>query len=236
MTDPVPGSPVYCSGPMFSAADLWQQQTLAATLQDGGYTTYLPQRDGIEVGRVMALINTPVFEATIASKLMLLVRQIVFALDMYQVIDRCQSIVFDMDGRVPDEGSVVEAATAFAAGKPLVIYKTTPITILGGSDNPMVSGLSSSWSYVNSAAAVPAALAAVITSAPAFTYTPPEHLQRVVDVGHAVWLMMSAWRAVHPSPTDKDLVGLVQHLASWSVQSPEFQAFPGGQPVDTHAP
>ena len=43
-----------------------------------------------------------------------------------------------------------------------MIFKTTPITMLAGADNPMVEGLSTSWSYVDNAAAVPAAVAAAV--------------------------------------------------------------------------
>ena len=76
---------------------------------------------------------------------MLEVRKWVFALDMYQLLERCQALVFNLDGRTPDDGSVVETAAAFTAGKPIVIFKTTPITMLAGADNPMVEGLSTSW-------------------------------------------------------------------------------------------
>ena len=39
---------------------------------------------------------------------MLQVRKWVFALDMFQLLERCQSLVFNLDGRTPDDGSVVE--------------------------------------------------------------------------------------------------------------------------------
>ena len=38
-------SPVYLSGPMFSFADLGQQQEIADTLIGAGMTSYLPQRE-----------------------------------------------------------------------------------------------------------------------------------------------------------------------------------------------
>ena len=147
-TPPATGSPVYCSGPMFSIGDKREQHAVAKSLEAAGFTTYLPQRDGIEVGRVMALVNHPFIEGRIADDIMLEVRKWVFALDMFQLLERCQSLVFNLDGRTPDDGSVVETAAAFTAGKPLVIYKTSPITMLAGADNPMVTGLSSSWKYV----------------------------------------------------------------------------------------
>lgn len=200
MTDPntpPAGSPVYLSGPMFSAADLWQQQAIAATLEGAGYTTYLPQRDGIEVGNVMAMVNgIPQAEV---DAIMQFVREIVFAMDIYQLLSRCQSVVFNMDGRVPDDGSVVEAASAFAAGRPIVIYKTTPITMLGGKDNPMVSGLSMNWSTVSDVAKLPAAVASAVAAtagAGGSGFTPAPHVQAVVQLGEAVWGAMPEIRDV----------------------------------------
>jgi len=132
-TPPATGSPVYCSGPMFSIGDKREQHAVAKSLEAAGFTTYLPQRDGIEVGRVMALVNHPFIEGPIADDIMLKVRKWVFALDMFQLLERCQSLVFNLDGRTPDDGSVVETAAAFTAGKPLVIYKTSPACPRAGS-------------------------------------------------------------------------------------------------------
>ena len=177
-TTPPDGSPVYLSGPMFSAADLWQQAAIAAAVEGAGYETYLPQRDGIEVGNVMAMVNS-VNDPAVAG-LMQFVREIVFSMDVYQLLSRCQSVVFNMDGRVPDDGSVVEAAAAFASGRPIVIWKTTPITMLGGTDNPMVSGLAMNWQTVNELTPLPAAIAAAVaaTSTAAATRSPRHHTSK----------------------------------------------------------
>jgi len=195
-TNPPDGSPVYLSGPMFSAADLWQQAAIAAAVESAGYATYLPQRDGIEVGNVMAMVNN-VNDPAVAG-LMQFVREIVFSMDVYQLLSRCQSVVFNMDGRVPDDGSVVEAAAAFASGRPIVIWKTTPITMLGGTDNPMVSGLAMNWQTVNELTALPAAIAAAVAATSAAggdAFTPAPHVQAVIDLGEQVWNAMPAIRA-----------------------------------------
>ncbi len=47
----------------------------------------------------------------------------------------------NMNGRVPDEGAVAEAAVAFAVGKPVIIYKNDCRTAFSGRDNSMVTGL-----------------------------------------------------------------------------------------------
>ena len=205
---PPPGSPVYCSGPMFSHGDKWEQQAIATALEHAKFTTYLPQRDGIEVGKVMGLLNHPMLEGTtISQHVMLEVRKWVFALDMYQLLERCQSLVFNLDGRSPDDGSVVETAAAFAAGKPIVIFKTTPITMLAGADNPMVEGLSSSWSYVGDAKDVPKAVETAVAgmAKQAFSYTGPPNVAALMSEGKEVWDVLEGLREL-PKETPEQWV------------------------------
>ena len=47
---------------MFSHGDKWEQHAIATALEAPKFTTYLPQRDGIEVGKVMGLLNHPMLE------------------------------------------------------------------------------------------------------------------------------------------------------------------------------
>src|SRR3954447_19767601 len=194
MTSSNPGSPVYCSGPMFSVGDKSEQQAISDALTAAGFSTYLPQRDGIEVGRVMQMVNHPLLKGVIADKIMLEVRKWVFALDMYQLLDRCQALVFNLDGRTPDDGSVVETAAAFTAGKPIVIYKSSPITMLAGADNPMVTGLSSSWKYVDAVAGVPPAVKAAVTGAKPYAYAGPPNVVALIQEGGEVWDVLEVLR------------------------------------------
>jgi nucleoside 2-deoxyribosyltransferase len=195
MTEPKPGSPVYCAGPMFSAADLWQQEAIADVLEKAGYETFLPQRDGIEAAEVISYLNDPILSTTQGQEIMLIIRKAIFALDMFQVLERCQSLVFNMDGRVPDEGSVAETSAAFIAGKPIVILRTTPITLLAGQDNPMIEGLSSTWSYTKSARGIAAAMRVAVDKAEAMKNARPSNwvkgfppqVKAVVEYGEKVW-------------------------------------------------
>ena len=179
---------VYCSGPMFTAGDLWEQQKLATALESIGYLTYLPQRDGIEVGRVMQLLNYPQIASEVGQAAMSIVRKVVFSLDVYQLLARCDCVVFNLDGRVPDEGSVVETSLAYAAGKPIVIYKTTPVTFLAGQDNPMIEGLSTTWTNHGTLPDVIEALAEQIKAHKKhkYEYHPPIGLRHVIEVGREV--------------------------------------------------
>jgi nucleoside 2-deoxyribosyltransferase len=186
---------------MFSEGDKEEQARIADTLDAAGYTTYLPQRDGIEVGRVIALVKHPETEPKLIEEAMSKVRQWVFALDIYQLLGRCQSLVFNLDGRTPDEGSVVETAAAFASGKPIVIYKTTPITILDGTDNPMVQGLSSTWTYVEDVQGLTKALGEAIDAANLYAYDPPPNIAALRREGEAVW---NALQKVREMPLESE--------------------------------
>ena len=214
-SQPAAGSPVYCSGPMFSLGDKREQHGVAKSLEGAGFTTYLPQRDGIEVGRVMGLLNHPMLEGTsIAEHVMLQVRKWVFALDMFQLLERCQSLVFNLDGRTPDDGSVVETAAAFTAGKPIVIYKTTPITMLAGADNPMVEGLSSSWSYTGSAKDLPKAVEAAVAgmSKQPYSYAGPPNVAALMSEGKEVWDVLEGLRKL-PKETPEQWVEWILQIA-----------------------
>jgi hypothetical protein len=50
-------------------------------------------------------------------------------------------VVVNLNGRVPDEGAVSEAAMAWCAGKALVGYKADGRSVFLGKDNPLVAGL-----------------------------------------------------------------------------------------------
>jgi nucleoside 2-deoxyribosyltransferase len=130
---------IYCSGPLFCPEEIAGMSAMAKVLEDAGFATFLPHRDGIE-RLVMGLINTPLNTNFLGSREK--IDKAIFALDVYQIVKRCDCLVFNMNGRVPDEGAVAEAGIAFAAGKPVVIYKNDARTIFKGRDNSMITGLS----------------------------------------------------------------------------------------------
>jgi nucleoside 2-deoxyribosyltransferase len=129
---------VYCSGPLFCPEEIAGMSAIARVLEDAGLGTFLPHRDGIE-RLVMGLVNTPLNTNFLGGREK--IDRAIFALDVYQIVDRCDCLVLNMNGRVPDEGAVAEAGIAFASGKPVVIYKNDARTIFKGRDNSMITGL-----------------------------------------------------------------------------------------------
>jgi nucleoside 2-deoxyribosyltransferase len=187
---------VYLSGPMFSDGDKAEQQALADALKGAGYTCHLPQRDGIEVGTVMQLLNDPanhmvgqMLEPVVLERCVAWVTRTVVALDVFQVVEGCEVTVLNIDGRVPDEGSLVEATLAWYAGHPVLPYKTTSISELDGNNNPMI-GVISGWATVSSTPAeVVAAVKAAVKSGAAGrrpVTTPPLDVEQLIELGRVI--------------------------------------------------
>lgn len=129
---------VYCAGPLFNAKEQEEMQELATALERAHFDTFLPQRDGLELTKVVEALTEKGMDAQTASDI---TARAIFALDVYQVVDRCQAIVVNLNGRVPDEGAVSEAAIAWCHGKVVVGYKSDSRSVFLGQDNPLVNGL-----------------------------------------------------------------------------------------------
>jgi len=145
---------VYCSGPLFCPEEMGVMSKIARIVEESGYETYLPHRDGVEAF-VMNAVDSPIANAYIFKPFNIIVNKAVFAFDIYQIVDKCDTFVFNMNGRVPDEGGVVETAVAFAAGKPIVIYKNDQRTAFNGKDCPVVIGTTFTFSTVDTIERIP---------------------------------------------------------------------------------
>jgi len=232
--------PVYLAGPMFSQADVKWQLEVAGTLESAGLSTHLPQRDGIEVASVMAKIGLPFLRDPLTViEVTRFARKLVFALDVYHVLERCQAIVFNLDGRVPDEGTVMEASLGWTANRPVVVFKTTSISMLGGYDNPMVSGLGMKWAYVTELDKLAAEVKRAIKARQDqddHRFALGHHAATVVALGAEIWARMPAIRQVTELTADKipdavralrqELRPLLEAADLWEDNVPE-----GMQPV-----
>jgi hypothetical protein len=113
---------------------------IANTLQSAGYTTFLPHRDGLEFARLLPELEALGLRTDRADTIL---QRAIFSLDVYELLAVSDAVVANLNGRVPDEGTVVEASLAWHSGKALVLYKADSRTILSGSDHPMLTGLAS---------------------------------------------------------------------------------------------
>lgn len=135
-----PSQRIYCAGPLFNRAEREEMAEIARTLEGAGFSAFLPQRDGFVFADVHHEFLRGGYESAEATRM---IQQAIFWLDAYEVVSGCQGLVLNMNGRVPDEGAVAEAAMAWMAGKAVVLYKADSRSLIQGSDNPLVLGLGS---------------------------------------------------------------------------------------------
>lgn len=112
---------------------------IAHTLAGAGFSTFLPHKDGFVFADVHREFLRAGYDDTEASRM---IQRAIFCLDTYEVISACDGLVLNMNGRVPDEGAVAEAAMAWMANKCIVLYKSDSRSLIRGNDNPLVAGLS----------------------------------------------------------------------------------------------
>jgi nucleoside 2-deoxyribosyltransferase len=127
---------VYCAGPLFNEPERQEMDLIAAALGHAGFVPFVPHAAGLEFVKVQPYLSENAATAT------RLLNKAIFAVDVYQLVLGCGSLVLNMNGRVPDEGAVAEAAMAWGLGKPVVIYKADDRTSVAGDDNPLVIGMS----------------------------------------------------------------------------------------------
>ncbi|HUV63231.1 MAG TPA: nucleoside 2-deoxyribosyltransferase [Sedimentisphaerales bacterium] len=129
---------IYCAGPLFNPKEREEMQEIASVLEAAGYSVFLPHRDGLEFALLFPMLLQRSVTPQQARDIL---NQAIFSLDVFQIAD-CDGLVLNMNGRVPDEGAMVEAGIAWACNKVLVIFRTDSRSLIEGNCNPMVLGLS----------------------------------------------------------------------------------------------
>ncbi|MBF0224856.1 MAG: nucleoside 2-deoxyribosyltransferase [Desulfobacterales bacterium] len=180
---------VYCSGPLFCPEEIGGMKAISDVLENAGYGTFLPHRDGLEA---FVLKHTNSKANLDFFGLKKIIDKAIFSLDVYQIVKRCEYFVFNMNGRVPDEGGVAETAIAFSVGKPIVIYKNDFRSAFNGMDNSMVTGLSFS-AKISDIKQIPSHLektAKTLSKLGEMSYcenTMPPMLRQTIKLGETLW-------------------------------------------------
>lgn len=177
---------VYCAGPLFNEAERREMSAIAEVLRRSGYEPFVPHADGLEFARVQPYLADQGYDAADAGRLL---HEAIFALDVYQVIVGCGSLVLNMNGRVPDEGAVAEAAMAWSLGKPVVIFKADARSKIAGRDNPLVVGLADFEviEHLDDLGEALAARQAELLPDAEYQVPCPMHLRRILASGGRLW-------------------------------------------------
>ena len=189
---------VYCAGPLFNEFERREMNAIAASLRQSGFEPFVPHADGLEFAKVQPYLAAHGYDPAAAGRLL---HEAIFALDVYQVIEGCGSLVMNMNGRVPDEGAVSEAAMAWTLGKPVVIYKADARTKVSGRDNPLVVGLSNfeTCEEIESLGAVLAARYAAVRPDREGAVVCPPHLSQTLAAGNRLWERLQSLGDSRPS-------------------------------------
>ncbi len=186
---------VYCSGPLFCPEEIGGMTAIAEVLESAGYDTFLPHRDGLEY-YIMDHVNSSIPSLPAIKHFLM---KAIFALDVYQIVERCDSMVMNYNGRVPDEGAVAEAGIAFTAGTPLIIYKNDNRSVFNGLDNGMVTCLSHA-PLVSDINKIPEVLKNVVDKSKKsggskyHSRNTSAIMNDTIDLGQKIWKTMNATR------------------------------------------
>ncbi len=123
---------IYISAPLFNEMEIRFNENVSKFLEERGFSTYLPQRDG---GEDEMLLKDPKLWPEISKR--------VFERDVNALKDS-SALLMIMDGRVPDEGACVELGMAYAYGKICIGFQTDTRSFATGQNNLM---LDHSFSY-----------------------------------------------------------------------------------------
>ena len=178
---------------------------IAEVLCASGYRVYLPHRDGMEFRLVHRVLVERGWPAPQAAEFL---HAAIFALDVYQLAIDCDALVWNLNGRTPDEGAVSEAAIAWTLGKPVVAYQDDVRSLIAGRANPLLVGLVD-FRTVEEIDDIPQALSTAILARESLSATmddlsPP--LQRAAREGQRLWKKMSGREAQQDEERIADIV------------------------------
>ena len=144
----------YVTGGIFNNAERRELDEISDIIEMSGFDTYVPHRDGFEFVKL-----NPVFKEMGLTELEAeqLLGKIIFTNDVFQVINLA-GVVFNMNGRVPDDGATVESSITWMTGNLLCIYKDDCRCLIDGIDNPLIDGLVN-FNKVNEKSEIPGFIA-----------------------------------------------------------------------------
>jgi nucleoside 2-deoxyribosyltransferase len=129
---------IYCAGPLFNPKEREEMAAIATVLEDTGYSVFLPQEHGLKFAELLPTLTKK--NITVEDGAVML-NMAIFSLDVFEVVNS-DGLILNMNGRVPDEGAMVESGIAWSHNKTVVIFKNDDRSLILGNCNPLVMGLS----------------------------------------------------------------------------------------------
>jgi len=172
---------IYCAGPLFNPKEREEMYSIANALKNAGYSYFLPQKDGLEFAKLLPAFIAKNIHPQQAAKIL---NMAIFSLDVFEIIDS-DGLVLNLNGRVPDEGAVVEAGIAWANNKSLVIFKNDDRSLIQGNCNPLVMGLSN-FEFVETYENIPIAFAKKFNESAGNTFSTLPKFEMTAENGKTI--------------------------------------------------
>lgn len=199
---------VYLAGPLFNHHERLEMERIDEAVRTAGFATFLPHRDGFLLADLQPyLVERYGWTSRSATERL---ARAVDALDVYQVLERTNALVLNLNGRVPDEGAIAEAAMAWMMGHPVVAYRDDVRTLTNGIVNPLVAGRAD-FTEVHEILQIPAALNARMGGARA-TYEAPTPVQTKLAEGRTLWDRLESARKLDPERRLETIASAVREL------------------------
>ncbi len=177
---------VYCSGALFSPEDLKAMRDISNQITSIGFHTFLPHYDGLEAF-VLNQANSSISNSILLKPIQKFINKAIFALDIYQIISVCDYFVINLNGRIPDDGAVVELGLAIAYNKPIIIYQNDLRAKYNNLNNLSIMGAIRHSHYINSLSEI----SEIIKKISLADYPPvteyPDNIKRQLEFGEKVW-------------------------------------------------
>lgn len=196
---------VYCAGPLFNASEQSEMTDIADSLVAAGFQVYLPHRDGMEFRLILSVLVERGWSRAQAAEFL---HAAIFALDVYQLAADCDAMVWNLNGRTPDEGAVSEAAMAWTLGKPLVAFTNDARSLIEGRINPLLVGLVEFQTVPEISQIVPALQREIQRTPPPRMdcQTLPAKMVATVQAGQTLWTTMQQMGAQFDNERISDVV------------------------------
>jgi nucleoside 2-deoxyribosyltransferase len=180
---------IYCAGPLFNSAERQEMTAIADALEAAGFRVYLPHRDGMEFRLIHLELERRGWNLAVAGQV---IHAAIFALDLYELVVDCAGVLWNLNGRVPDEGAVSEAAIAWTLGKPLAIYQDDVRSMIAGRVNPLLVGLTDFTTFPTIDGAVEQLARAFAEQLPRLVAADqlPPAVRRAALAGEELWLAL----------------------------------------------
>lgn len=142
---------VYFCGSFYTPEEQNKMDYLA-NLIPSSFILDLPHKNSLEL-IYLQLLNYNIIKYE--SEDSILYENYIYYFQLYNIFKYSDILIYNMNGRVPDMGALLQTSLFYSSGKPLIIYKNDHRSKIFGIDNSMITGLTQNFKIINDIKKIP---------------------------------------------------------------------------------